>query len=506
MLWKTLSASLAASLLLASVAAAQESELSLTLLGRYETGLRDEGAQEIAAYHVGTQTLFVVNGANGTVDLLNISDPAAPSLTTQLDFSDLGDGVNSVAVSGDLVAVAIDNDQEAGQVAFLNPDGSRIATYEVGALPDMVTFTPDGRFALTANEGEPSDDYTVDPEGSVSIIDLSNGAEAATVTTVGFQGVELPAEVRVFGPNATPAQDLEPEYIAVTPDSATAYVTLQENNALAVIDIASASVQAVVALGFKDHSLEGNGMDASDEDGGINISPRPVLGMYQPDGIYAFEVGGQTYLITANEGDARDYDGFSEQARVEDLTLDAEAYPDGAGDLARLRTTTTLGDTDGDGDVDQIYSFGARSFTIWDATGALVYDSGDMLEQLTAELVPDAFNSEGLAESFDSRSDDKGPEPEGVTVGVINDVPYAFLGLERIGGVMVFNLSDPTAPTFVTYANNTDYQGSFEEGTFTGDIAPEGVLFIPAEDSPNGAALLVLANEVSGTTTLYQVN
>lgn len=495
-------------------AAAQE-ELTLTVIGRYETGIIDEGAAEIAAYDAESQRLFVTNADADGIDVLDISDPTAPALVTNIAIEELGAGVNSISIFDGLVAAAIEAEDvdAAGSVAFMNTDGEVLGTVEAGVLPDMLTFTPDGSKVVVANEGEPSDDYTIDPEGSITIVDVSGGVENATATQVTFEAFNdaVPEGVRVFGPGATFAQDVEPEYVAVTPDSSTAYVVMQENNAVAVVDLAAAEVVAVVAQGFKDHSVEGNGFDASNEDGEINIQTWPTLGMYQSDAIVAYETNGEVYLITANEGDARDYEGFSEEARVADLTLDPEVFPNAEelqaeDQLGRLNTTTAFGDTDGDGDHDVIYSYGARSFTIWGADGSLVWDSGDQLEQITAEMVPEAFNSQGLFESFDNRSDDKGPEPEGAAVGMIGDQIYAFIGLERIGGVMVYNVTDPTSPEFITWAYNTDWEGSFEEATFTGDIAPEGLLFISAEDSPNGSDLLVVTNEVSGTTTIYEIS
>lgn len=493
---------------------AQDGEISLSVVGRYETGIIDEGAAEIAAYDVESQRLFVTNADASGIDVLDISDVTAPTLVTNIAIEEYGDGVNSVAIANGVVAAAVEAAEvgEAGLVLFMNADGEVLGTTEAGFLPDMITFTPDGTKVLVANEGEPNDDYSIDPVGSVTVVDISEGVENAVSTQLGFEAFNdaVPAGVRVFGPGATFAQDAEPEYIAVVPDGSAAYVVLQENNAIARVDLEAMAITVVAPLGFKDHSLEGNGFDASNEDGVINIQPWPTLGMYQPDAIAAFEIDGAGYLITANEGDARDYDGFSEEARVDDLTLDPEAFPNAVelqaeDQLGRLNTTTAFGDTDGDGDHDVIYSYGARSFTIWDAQGNIVFDSGDQLEQIVAELEPEGFNSQGLYESFDNRSDDKGPEPEGVTVGVVGENTYAFVGLERVGGVMVFNISDPAAPVFVQWANNTDWQGSFEEQTFTGDIAPEGVLFISAEDSPNGSPLLIVTNEVSGTTTIYEI-
>ncbi|HHY58961.1 MAG TPA: calcium-binding protein [Chloroflexi bacterium] len=916
-----LSAALLASALLTPTAQAQDAPPSLTIrpLGAYATGQLDAAAAEIVAYHAGTQRAYVVNGGDKTLDILDVSDPTAPALVSQVDMTQFGDAATSVDVFGDLLAVAVPAAEKTdpGAVVFLDPDGAVLAQVAVGALPDMLTFTPDGRYVLTANEGEPNDDYSVDPEGSVSIIDMSGGVAAlsdASVRTAGFAAfndAELDAQIRIYGPNATVAQDLEPEYIAVSPDSTTAFVTLQENNALAVVDLANAEVTTLLPLGFKHfdapvatleryeiadrpvlgvtatgqeillggfsglfyegmddsgryifvthtdrgpnpepvdvdndgvnerpfvlpdfqpvivrlaldpvvgaveileqigltradgmpltglpnlagepgmayadekpvdlqgnpleldplgadpegivraedgaywlvdeyrpaiyhfgadgvllaryvpegsnneetgvvvgeealpaiyaqrranrgfeavalrdgilyafiqspidnpdskkdsnskastlvrilafdtnaaqtvgeyfYRLDGdgvdkigdavaapdgsilvmernddtgpaarklvyrinldaatnflgydlpigvelqsdaglarlgitpatktlavdlgaigydmvdkpeglalidentlavindddfgvggafdlatglieenpnptpivlgivrlaeNGLDASDKDGGVNIANWPVQSMYMPDAIAAYTVKDELYLVTANEGDARDYDGYSEEARLGDLVLDSALFPNAAElqreeNLGRLRVSTASTDVNGDGLVDRIAAFGGRSFSIWDAAGNLVFDSGDAIERITAGLLPDAFNSSGENDSFDSRSDDKGPEPEALALGEIDGRTYAFIGLERIGGVMVWDITDPRAPIFVQYANNRDFTVATEAA---GDLAPEGIVFVPAADSPTGAPLLLVANEFSGTTTVWEI-
>ncbi|MBW7882665.1 MAG: choice-of-anchor I family protein [Caldilineaceae bacterium] len=253
--------------------------------------------------------------------------------------------------------------------------------------------------------------------------------------------------------------------------------------------------------------LAPNGLDASDKDDGIFIQNWPVLSLYQPDAIGAYTVNGQTYLVTANEGDARDYDGYSEEKRLADIVLDASAFPDAAylqqsENLGRLRITTASGDTDGDGLYEQIVGYGGRSFSIWDTAGNLIFDSGDALEQITAELLPEGFNSNGESDSFDSRSDDKGPEPEAVAIGVLDGRTYAFVGLERIGGIFVYDITDPKAPTFIEYVNNRDLSAPTEEA---GDLAPEGIIMVPAGASPTAGPLLIVANEFSGTTSIWAI-
>lgn len=432
--------------------------------------------------------------------------------------------VNSVAVANGILAVAVGvtPKTDPGRVEFYDAATLvSLGSVPVGANPDNIQFTPDGTKLLVANEGEPNSYNqadSVDPEGSVSVIDLAGGVAAATVATAGFGAFNSEidalsdAGVRIFGPNATVAQDLEPEYIAISADGATAYVTLQENNALAIIDIPSATVTDIVALGFKDHSITRQGLDASDRDGpgnaaAINIANWPILGMYQPDAITSFSFNGTTYLATANEGDARDYTGFAEEARISSLDLDDTLFPneaaikdaDGAG---RLQVTNTLGDTDGDGDFDALYAFGARSFSIWSTDGTLVWDSGDAIEQAIAALDPDWTEPtaaqrgtvDGLGD--DTRSDNKGPEPEHIEFGMIGGDLYAFVGLERANGIMLFRLDDTGAlPDF-------DFQGVLHT---QGDVGPEVFQVIDAAESASGNTEVLVANEVSGTATLYEI-
>ncbi len=507
-----------------ALAHAQEDRVTLRWLGTAATGAFDESAAEIVAHDPDSQRLFVVNAMSGQLDVIDIADPGAPRFVATLQVGAEGEVANSVAVHDGLVAVAVEAAEKTdpGRVAFFDADGSPLASVQVGALPDMLTFTPDGRRVVVANEGEPNDDYSVDPEGSVSIIDVARSAAGLdlTVRTADFRDYDadgprhalLPDAVRVFGPDASVAQDLEPEYVAVSADGRSAWVVLQENNAIAIVDLDAARVTAIRPLGFKDHRVAGAGLDASDRDGAIAIRPWPVFGMYMPDAIAAFEWQGVTYLLSANEGDARDYDTFAEEARVKDLALDPIAFPDATAlqadeRLGRLTVTTTLGDTDGDGLFEELYAFGARSFSVWTARGDLLFDSGDQFERITADRYPDYFNAnndENGAGTFESRSDNKGPEPEGITIGTIDGVPYAFIALERVGGIMVYDLSDPSAPAFAGYANHRDFEADAETAEAL-DLGPESAAFIAAEHSPTGAPLLVVANEVSGSTSIFEV-
>lgn len=497
--------------------------LTLTPIGTYESGIFDESAAEIVAFDPRTDRAFVVNANDATVDVLDISDPSNPVKDASIDVTLAGNSLgaaNSVAVARGILAVAIERDpaQENGIVAFYDTGSlALLGTVDVGALPDMLTFTADGKTVLVANEGEPNDDYTIDPVGSVSVIDLSRGVAKASVRTAGFERFNSKKDkliaqgVRIFGPNASVAQDLEPEYIAVEEDGKRAYVALQEANALAILDVRQAKIKKIIALGTKDHSEPGNELDASNRDGAINIRNWPALGMYQPDAIAVYQNQGQTLIVTANEGDARDYDGFSEEERVGDLPLDPNVFPDAATlqldeNLGRLNSTTVNGDTDGDGLYEQIYAYGARSFSIWSPQGKLIFDSGNEFESITASLLPDDFNSTNDEnDSLDNRSDDKGPEPEGLALGKIFGRTYAFIGLERIGGIMVYDITDPHAPAFQSYVNNRDFSAEDVSQGGVGDLGPEGLTFVPWWQSPNGQPLLIVGNEVSGTTTVFQI-
>ncbi|MEA5442609.1 ExeM/NucH family extracellular endonuclease [Cyanobium gracile] len=920
--------------------------LSVTPIGSYASGIA--GVAEVVAHDPISQQLFSLNGVANRLDVISITNPAAPALVGSIDLAPYGAAPNSVAVKNGLIAVAMQASPktDAGKVVFFSTAGVFQNQVSVGAQPDMLTFTPDGLKVLVANEGEPNVGDTINPEGSVSIISLAAGVAAATVKTAGFsafngqedklrgQGVRISAGKSV-------AVDVEPEYIAVSPDGLTARITLQENNAVAVLDLSTDTITAIQALGLKDYSqglpqvktfdfneaslpvlgttatgqdlklggfsglhfegidaasgnlkfitntdrgpngepsdvlpavpgnerpfalpdfapelvrfqlnqatgaisitgrialkradgtpltglpnlqvgaaggaytdevgvdlagnqlandpfgadlegivvapdgsfwlpdeyrpaiyhfdaggtlidrlipigtaaaagqppgsfgtevlpavygqfrranrgfeaiamegdtlyvfiqtnlenpgsgslnaarangvirivafdtttstvsgeyvyvmrdttagglaktdkigdavalgdgrflvaerddrigtdsnkliyeinlkgatnvlgtalatatsgttleslspaglaangvrpvdkrlvvnaaaigytgvskLEGlavvdgdtiavindndfqmagaitgdgsaplnpnpepirlglidfnlsNGLDASDRDvdgssgagGKINIQPRPVFGMYMPDAIAAYAVGGKRYFITANEGDDRDdFITAAETIRAgaSGYLLDPAAFPDAAAlknnaVLGRLTVSAIDGDIDGDGDVDRIQAYGARSFSIWDEAGNRVFDSGDALELITAAQVPALFNGEGTAASFDTRSDNKGPEPEGVAIGEINGRHYAFVGLERVGGFITYDVTDPLKPVFVTYTN----PAANPVGTpGQSDRAPEGIAFISAADSPTGQPLVVTGNEVSGSTTLYSV-
>ena len=652
------------------------SSLSMSPLGRYETGVYGLSAAEIPVYDHINHRIFMVNARSGAVDVLNALLPDDLTYIDTLSVDDLDSispdsTVNSIAFHDDgkdgLLAVAIENavKTDNGYAALYNARTlESLGLVTVGAQPDNLTFTPDGAYLLTANEGEPSVEYNynaagdepesvkevyrVDPEGSISVVSVVDG-KLGTVRTAGFEHYNdrkaelIAAGVRIFGPadnhqpysaanTASVARDMEPEYLAVSADSSTAWVSLQENNALARIDIASATVTDIFPLGYKDHGLTDNALDVSDGDRepetveiGIETWPG-LVGMYHPDSITAYEVDGKTYIITANEGDARAWGeefggpfgddntndpyfsgdpahrhtGFIEEWRVKHLVHDngftrragddlpmhlrdlaagalldpavfgycgAEAGDSSTGTFAtsgdcrndftgmgRLLVSwvdgykknadgtplmhNRYGEVDPSGDrlmYEKLYAFGARSFAIWDGeTGAQVFDSGAHMERFMANQHEQAnaivanlndiqcmlgsdrsipcdqyFNSNhSHGASMDRRSVNKGPEPEGVVVGALGDKSYAFIGIERMGGAMAYDVSNPHEPVFVDYLNTRDNWELKPESNLdlVGDLGAEGLFFVPPAHSPNNEPLLIIGHEVSGSTTVFQLD
>ena len=558
---RRLSAVLTASalaLLVPSVVSADAPEpsgtVTLTALGTYDGG--GLARAEIAAFDAASARMFISNDDENQVDIVDISDPTAPTLVSSVDMSAYGDGVNGVAAHDGLVVAALERDPVfhgetgvatavTGSAIFFDTDGTVVAEVGVGVLPDMVTFSPDGTKVVVAGEAEPicatdalgggeeSDpDLATDPPGTIAVIGVNDGVPFGAADILDFSGFDTDtlkaAGVRIFWPGSDASTDLEPEYVVASDDSSTAFVTLQEANAVAVVDLATPAISAVVPLGTKDFSSLL--MDASNRDDEINLQNWDVEGIYMPDAIDTYTVGGATYLVTANEGDSRDYDCYSEEARMKDLfDADEVGYTSALTDeltaatgdneqLGRLNSTTAMPTTD---PVDQLYMWGARSFTIWNTSGEVVYDPGSEFEEYIAANYPDYFNANAddeagsavdmvasMADGVDARSDDKGSEPEAVAVGKIGERYYAFVGLERQGGIMVYDVTDPTDGQFEDYVNlalDEHAAGGDFTGPGTTDVSPEGVVFVSVADSPTGKPLVIVANELSGTTTIYEV-
>ena len=538
--------------------------IAMDIVGRAFLG--NQTAAEIVQYHAETSTIYATNGETNTIAIIDASGVSSATMADPINTTSLTpttialpadiNGValgslTSIAISGDLMAVAVPAavKTDNGFVLFYNGLDSSAPAFldsvEVGALPDMVTFTPDGGKVLVANEGEPSDDYTVDPEGSVSVINiLASGEPEETGTTVGFSALngseaDLMAQGMMF-PNpagrtingtaitSSVAKDLEPEYITATND--VAYISLQENNGLAILDLEELTID-VVGLGTK--TWAGLNIDIQ-EDGSVSFGQYTGLyGVYQPDTIANFTWKDATFIVTANEGDAREYffdaadeaactaaggvdfdedDGclaYTDEVKVEDLTAAANselAMLQATGEADDLRVTSAMGDADGNGEYDAAYAYGARSFTIWDQNGLVVYDSGDDFERITASVHGAQFNNGDDENEGDSRSENKGPEPEALTVGQVGDRTYAFIGTERMGGIFVYDVTNPYDVQFAEYVINRDLTEGLTADDVIGDLASESLVFVSAEDSPSGVPLLVVGNEVSGTVTVWQIN
>ena len=526
--------------------------LNLTQIARYSAGQYnvDGGVMEIVAYNQATEWAYAINGQSGKLAAIPLAGLTAGAhveeLTgTEIDVKALVEAEDSTFQYGDMTSVAISPDSttlaaalqaqgsnDAGRVALFTceEDGSLTleALVETGAQPDMVTFAGDG-VVLTADEGEPREGYgenIADPKGSVTVVDV----EAQESTVVDFsafdsQRDQLAEDGIVLKKGSAPSVDLEPEYIAVS--GGKAYVTLQENNAIAVLDIESQAFEGVYSAGFEDHSTTAIDLDKKD-DAYDPQTYESLLGIRMPDGIAAFTVEGTTYLVTANEGDAREWGDedqgtfyLSEDER--DFGEEGVTSPTGAitAENSGLEGKVVFFKTeDFDGlDPEKDYVFGGRSFTVFQATEnglEEVFTSGDDFEALTAQYVPEYFNASNDNAVLDDRSGKKGPEAESVTVGTVDGKTYAFVALERTGGVMAYDVTDPEAITFVNYVNTRDFgttvEGSeeYEDGELDkwvtgGDVAPEGLLFLDAASSPNGEPLLLAACEVSGTVAVYQL-
>ncbi|QOL25873.1 choice-of-anchor I family protein [Thalassotalea sp. LPB0316] len=544
--------------------------IDISMIGRAVLNAEDaEGAAEIVSYQISKNWLYAINSstASPTVNIIDLTDVDANELSADgdgvitntnlataitLDVSANTPGdANSIAVNNSFevlaVAMAADETGTKGMVAFYDIAGAQpvfIKNVEVGYLPDALAFSPNGRKLVVANEGEPSGDYTIDPEGSISIIDLDeNGVIADTASSITFEAfnnsqTELEAQGMKFtNPTGrtikgqlldiTVAMDLEPEYVAISKDNKTAFVSLQENNGIAIVDLETHRVD-IKGLGFKDWSVYG--LDASDKDGGVNIRTYPNLkGLYQPDTVASFTWQGAAFVVTANEGDGREYffdaddeascladgglafdedDGclsYIDEVRAEDLTLGTafDGINNDDSDLGRLKVIEPMGDDDNDGIYESLYTYGARSFSIFDQNGNLVFDSGDDMERITASIHGASFNNDEDENQGDTRSDAKGPEPEALAIGEIGDKRYAFIGLERMGGVMVYDITNPYNVNFVDYFIN---RGLNEDQEITGDLAPEGMAFIHADNSPTDEALLIIGNEISGSVSIWQIS
>ncbi len=515
---------------------------AISLIARHATGEFDKSAAEIVDYHKASKRAFVINAQARKINVLNLSNLPSKGITGDNAFSlnnlksersieidekikplnasefEVG-AINSLSIVGNLMAVAVENKQPQSNGAILfyrldsQANASKLHALSAGAMPDMVKITADGKFALSANEGEPNKNYDNDPEGSITLVRINNGMPDNTSINLDFNHVAIPTDVIIKQGITKKSKDLEPEYIAIADDSSKAWISLQENNALAIIDLTQSNpkIDKVVSLGFKDYRV--NQLDAINNDKQAKLQNHAGLyGMYMPDTLVSYSLNGEHYVLSANEGDGREYGKYENETKVGKLKKPlASTIASLKKTLSELKVHNEMG-LDNTGTYTKLYTFGARSFSIWNAQGTQLYDSGSVIENEILKATPAFLNTNSNKLKLDDRSDNKGPEPEAIAVGQIGGSYFAFVGLERQGGFMVFDISNPQAVKFIRYINNrnftaasVDKKGNYKEPSKAGDLAPESIKFIAAKDSAIGVPLLLVANEVSGSTSVYKI-
>ena len=508
-----------------------KNKIDISKIAGYSTGVSDEegGVAEIVKYNPHNKKFYVINGKAQTIDIVSLKGLSSSGNQTLVKEKsiNIAEAVNSSSFAyGDLTSIDINTTKKvivaavqeqdyskAGKIVVMNYDGKILKTFDAGVQPDMIKMSTDGSYILTANEGEPRKGLVngVDPEGSVTIVDYKTG-KTNTVQFTDTSVIDDDVHIRNNAGKENAWRDLEPEYIALSDDNKKAYVTLQENNAIATINVNAGKVISVKSLGFKDHSLPQNALDAG-RDGKINITTLPIKGAYMPDSITQVTIDGEGYLLTANEGDATEWEEFvnvsefgdiQDSITIKDGTFKGMTKEEAEGQLAEMKNDPAYKKLEvlTDRGNDAVYTLGGRSFSIWKAdTLELVYDSGSDFEKITAEAYPQYFNWSNDDDEVDKRSAKKGPEPEDVKIGKVGDKVYAFIGLERIGGIMSYDITNPSNVKFANYLNTRDFSQKI-----AGDVSPEGLEFIPAQMSPTLRPLVLSGNEVSGTVAVNQLN
>lgn len=494
-------------------------ELSSYSVGRANA---NGGVAEIVTYNKDDKVFYVVSGVTQSIDLVKINSDGSTECKKRINIGDVlkGQDINvgdmtSVSYSNEknLLAVAVQDEdyKNNGHIVILDKEGNYKESFECGVQPDMVTFTKDGKYIISADEGEPREGYVngIDPKGSVTIIDVEN--KSTNKVEFNINRVEALNNGVLLKKDSNPAEDLEPEYIAISDDNKTAFVSLQENNAIASIDIESGKINYVKGLGFIDHSVEGNEIDAvrgKGKNAKIDIKNDNFLGTPMPDGIAFLSKDGRDYILTANEGDAREWGKKKNKyENTKSKKFDEKAD----------KKTEYLDNDKTDGlDENKIYLLGGRSFSIYDASDLTrVYNSGSDFEKITARIFPDFFNTSNDEDKgpdkLDARSNKKGPEAENIAVLNIKDKTYAIVGLERISGIMIYDITDPSNPVYKDYFNNRIFIKSVNDKEEIGlekrgNIGPEGLCAIEAKDSPTGKPIVLVANEVSGTVQVIEFN
>ena len=523
-------------------ALANEATFKVTEISSISSG-DGEGGTEISTFHAGSKRIFTTNGVKNAVDIFDISDVANPKKVGSVALSPYGNDVTSVAAGRDVVVAVVHVAEKFsatgvptsfnGKIVVFDTNGKVLSSPDIlGVLPDSVSFAPDGTTALVAIEGQPvcakddaataakeDADYTKasDPVGGVSVVDLSNPS-APVVRFAGFDQFSVAAMkakgIAVSSLINNVSKDFEPEYVSAV-DNNYAYVTIQEANAIGRLNIKSATFESITRA--FESKTEFVPRDTSDRDSGAG--PRTyknVVGASQPDAIAAFKVGLGEYFLTANEGDAREYSCINDDVRGASLKVDARRFPDwkslsGSAALGRAKVNPTIGDRDGDGDIDTIHLRGSNSMTMY-RNGIVIWDSGDLLDRIQTQAFGVAningahsLSSDKSTMNFvgQDRSDDKGAEPEGVTTGMVGDRRIAVLVLERMSALVIFDITQPRTPVFQEWIQMLP-----AKATPAKDVkywSPEGVIFVPAEKSPSGKALIITSYELSGSISIHQI-
>ena len=502
-----------------------------------------EGSAEIGTFHAASKRIFATNGVKNTIDIFDISDVANPKKVGSVSLSPYGNDVTSVAAGRDVVVAVVNVADKFsatgvptttnGKIVVFDTNGKVLSSPDVlGVLPDSVSFAPDGTTALVAIEGQPvcakddpataakeDTDYSKasDPVGGVTVVDLSNPA-APVLRFAGFDQFTV-AAMKAKGIAVSPvvntvSKDFEPEFVSAV-DNTYAFVTIQEANAIGKLNIRTATFENVTRA--FESKLESVARDTSDRDAGAGPrNYKRVVGASQPDAIAAFKSGAGQYYVTANEGDAREYTCLNDDLRASALKVDPRRFPDwkawsANAALGRAKVNPTNGDLDGDGDIDNIHLRGTNSMTIY-RSGSVFWDSGELLDQIQTQAfgVANINGSHSLSSDKSTmnyvgqdRSDDKGSEPEGVAVGMVGDRRIAVLGLERMTALVVFDITEPRKPIFQEWIQMLP-----TKATPAKDVkhwSPEGIVFVPAENSPSGKALIITSYELSGSLSIHQI-
>jgi len=507
--------------------------IRLKRLSTYDGGyFATRSAEAPPAYDPHDRRLYYIDKSRGRIEVLDMDQPSYLHRDRSILEGPVVLAAQAVMFRSGVLATVFagPTKSSAGVITFVDRDGrAQAPPVAVGPQPTMLVLTPDVRKLLVPGRGEASDNYGEDPQGTITIVDWCGNFPCSTLRTKridfsAFNGrrAELISKgVRIHGPSASVAQDLEPESVTVSADSRTAWVTLERNNAIAVVDLVGERVTDILPLGSKSNALPGKGLDASDMDRRIRITTWHLRSWYEPDYLAAFTTAAGTYLVTANEGDPRDFSGYTEVARVADLPLDPAAFPNRQTlqlpqNLGRLQVSRLDG-KNASGRFTTLYAFGGRSLAVWTTRGELLADTGDAFERIMAAAVPAFFNVSDDSNAFDRTSQGRGPEPEPLAVGTIGGRTYVFVGFERIGGIMVYDITNPRIPKFEQYINNRNFaidpaavcrkDAPKSPGcAAVGDLSVEGLLFIPAVSSPIGVPLLVASHETSDSVTVFRID